>query len=145
MKLAETLRLVMQSSGLSVAALAKVSDVEASTVQRFLAGEADIPLSAGERLAFRLGLELLQEVPWEEHVEEYWPVYADAAWKEYLRDEGEDAWEEALASGDWKKRQRKDWEEETRETFEAEEKETWEENERQRLNDLPWVRIVEEE
>ena len=145
MTLSETLRAAMKASGLSLEALAKASDAEPSSVHRFIEGEADIPLRTGEQLAAFFELELVQEVPWEQHVEEYWPIYAEEAWKEYLRDFAEDAWQEALESGDWKKRQRKAWEEEARETFEAEEREAWEELERQRLNDLPWVRIVEEE
>ena len=141
MTLSETLREAMQESGLSPDALAKVSGVEESTLQRFLAGDADIPLSAGERLASRLALVLLREIVWDEHVEENWPIYAEEAWNAYLSGEGEDTWREELEFGDWNTRQRKAWEKEMRETWASEEKKTWEANELERLAGQRWTRV----
>ena len=81
--ISNTLRKAVQESGWTVNGIATRIGVATSTLKRFMDGDTS-PFSLGDKLGGFLGLELIEEINWTEHVEAYWPDYAEDAWKEAL-------------------------------------------------------------
>ena len=120
MKPSETLQAVIKASDLSINYIAQASGVEQSSLHRFTTGERDIVLRTVDKLAAYFGLELIQEILWEQYVEDHWPSVAEEQWKYYMPD----AWRDALTSGDWDDEDYEEWEAAEYETWEAQERET---------------------
>ena len=140
MKPSETLLAVIKDSDLSINSIAQASGVEQSSLHRFQAGERDILLQTVDKLAEYFGLELVQEIVWDQYMAEQWPLVAADLWPEYEPD----AWCDAVASGDWEEAEYDDWKQEEYAGWEVNMRDVFEASERERLRALPWVRIVED-
>ena len=140
MKPSETLRAVLEASNMSINAIAQASGVEQSSLHRFTTGERGLLLMAVDKLAEYFGLELVQEIVWDQYIADVWSDVADGLWKEYEPE----AWRDALASGEWQEADYDAWKEEEYAGWAINMRDLLEADERERLHALPWVRIVED-
>ena len=136
MNISEAIRQAVHESGWAVDDLSERVGVSPSALQEFLAQEKS-PFELADKLSDVLGLEVVEEIDFDEYVDQHWPEYAKAAWDEYEKE----AWYEAKISG-WAQDDYNEWYETEYPEWESKERTEWEQAERDRLESLSWVSII---
>ena len=136
MKISEAIRQAVHESGQTVDDLSERAGVSPIALQEFLSQEKS-PFELADKLSDVLGLEVVDEIDFDEYVDQRWPEYAKAAWDEYEKE----AWYEAKLSG-WARDNYDEWRKANYPEWESKERVEWEQTERDRLESLAWVSII---